>query len=127
MKDDPYKEIEEAGVEIDLKFLLFRQIDRCNIALVDKDIEFSKAVVGLEALLVPYFDDSYKKKNKELNKEMTDFIEGLNEDKRLHTKAKIAKIQEKEFHIARKKYHLLVQLAYNKGFYPKETITEEIS
>lgn len=128
-----FEDVKSSDV-IDLTLIVFRQIDRCNVVMIQNPSLLKIAVMGLQAIIAPRFkpedfikldaiDEEYEKIKAAIAKNEV-------KDRQGHTvkDASVldAFLMEKEFQLAIKRYSTLLNLAALRGFYPETEVVMEI-
>lgn len=103
-----------SGVEIDLRQIVFRVMDRIGFMLSQNSELFPLQVDYLENLMTPYLDKLYLKDAEDLNILKKEII------KRISKKGKISKMQMKQLRLflAKEKMRNLSLLFDRMGLYP---------
>lgn len=103
-----------SGVEIDLRQIVFRVMDRIGFMLSQNSELFPLQVDYLENLMTPYLDKIYLKDASDLHKLKKEII------KRISAKGKISKMQMKQLKLflAKEKMRNLSLLFDRMGLYP---------
>ncbi len=118
-KELPIDVFQEApsGVELDLKNIVFYQINRIALlAIRHKELMYDSIFV-LETILIPYHDDKYHDAVKETNKNLQD---AYNDKKK--TERTVFRAEHKTALI---KFRELIKLADRNNFYPERELIDE--